>query len=97
MVQGDLVITPPAHEGVLLGVTRSIIMGNVASVGLKMIEQSVKPEIDSFDEVFITNVVSGVTSVSSIDGIQIGSGSNEIANKFLSIYNEIILSEEFDI
>ena len=72
-------------------------MGNVASVGLKMIEQSVKPEIDSFDEVFITNVVSGVTSVSSIDGIQIGSGSNEIANKFLSIYNEIILSEEFDI
>ena len=62
-----------------------------------MIEQSVKPEIDSFDEIFITNVVSGVVSVSSIDGIQIGSGSNEIANKFLSIYNEIILSEEFDI
>ena len=97
VVQGDLVITPPAHEGVLLGVTRSIIMGNVASLGLKMIEQSIKPEIDSFDEVFITNVVSGVTSVSSIDGIQIGSGSNEIANKFLSIYNEIVLSEEFDI
>ena len=72
-------------------------MGNIDSVGLKMIEQSVKPEIDSFDEVFITNVVSGITSVSSIDGIQIGSGSNEIANKFLSIYNEIILSEEFDI
>ena len=97
IVQGDLLITPPSHEGVLLGVTRSIIMGNVSSVGLKIFEQSVKPEFDSFDEIFITNVVSGVVSVSSIDGIQIGSGSNEIANKFLSIYNEIIFSEEFDI
>ena len=92
-VQGDLLITPPAHEGVLLGVTRSIIMENVSSVGLKMIEQPVKPEIDSFDEIFITNVVSGVISVSSVDGIEIGSGSNKIANKFLSIYNKIILSE----
>ena len=97
VVQGDFLITPPAHEGVLLGVTRSIIMENVAFMNLKMIEQSVKPEFDSFDEVFITNVVSGVTSVSSIDSINIGLGSNEIANKFLNIYNEIILSEEFEI
>ena len=97
VVQGDFLITPPAHEGVLLGVTRSIIIENVASVHLKMIEQSIKPDFNSFDEVFITNVVSGITSVSSIDGVNIGSGNSDIANKFLSIYNEIILSEEFEI
>lgn len=67
MVKDNLVKTPPLEDGCLKGIMRKQVMDLVNSLeGYKMSETSISPfELQKADELFLTNVITGVQPISS--------------------------------
>ncbi|UJH67086.1 aminotransferase class IV [Allomuricauda sp. SCSIO 65647] len=65
LVFGDEVITPPLEDGCLNGIIRRKLIENLGhSQEFKITERSISPfELQKADEVFITNVISGIIPV----------------------------------
>lgn len=79
LVSGNQVKTPPITDGCLSGVMRKQVMRIVKSdENYSIVEESISPnELSSADEVFITNVISGIISVSKY-------GDKKYTNKLAS-------------
>jgi branched-subunit amino acid aminotransferase/4-amino-4-deoxychorismate lyase len=68
-------ITPPLNTPVLPGIARGIILEECLAVGLTTCERAIAiDELLEADEVFLTNVIRGVTPVCRIERRVIGSG-----------------------
>lgn len=68
--QGDLVefVTPPAHSGLLLGITRETIIRLLGNAKIPVHEQIVHAdELPRFDEAFVCSTVRGLVPVNRID------------------------------
>ena len=75
MVKGSGLITPSLASGILPGVTRSVIMQIAGRMKIFVKEMSVtRRELFNSEEVFLTNSLSEVLPVVSIDGKKIGRG-----------------------
>ena len=96
MVKGRDLITPPAEEGVLPGITREVILSLAARLGLKAREKALNlKRLYSADEVFLTNSLMEVMSVSEVDGRFIGSGKpGEFTHKIHLKYKKIVQVEQ---
>ena len=75
VVEGDLV-TPPEDDGVLSGVARRTVLEEAEGLGISTRERSLVPEETArADEVFVTNVVTGVVPVVYLYGNPVGPGT----------------------
>ncbi len=75
-VRGTQLLTPPASEGLLHGITRQYVMEELApALGLKVSEptMSVK-DLETSDEVFLTGTAAEIVGVSAIGNVRIGAG-----------------------
>ena len=87
LVKDDVVITPPLSDGVLPGIVRSLLLDQGHLHRIKTREMSIVPVFRDVDGVFITNVVTGVTNVSSVDGLPIGSDKGrQIVKQISDVY-----------
>lgn len=69
------IVTPPV-EGILGGVTRDVLLEAAARDGIPTeVRHIEEAEWRGADEVLLTNGLAGVTSVTSIDGAPVGTGS----------------------
>ncbi|WP_417445063.1 aminotransferase class IV [Joostella sp.] len=86
LVKGNVIKTPPITEGCLNGVLRKQLIEIIGKTDdLELQEAEISPfEIQKADEMFITNVISGITSVSKY---RKKTYSNEIAKKLLGRLN----------
>ena len=76
MVEGGTLFTPPAEAGILVGVTRDLVITLAGTLGMQAREELFLPErLLSADEVFITNTTMEVMPVTDIDGRPAGGGS----------------------
>lgn len=67
MVKDNQVITPPVSDGALPGVIRSILLEEF-NQDFSMVERSISPEeLMLADEIFLTNALMGIKSVSRLD------------------------------
>lgn len=66
IVVGKKLITPPVSDGCINGIMRKQILSIAEkTVGIEVVEQSVSPfDLQKADEMFITNVVTGIQPVS---------------------------------
>jgi len=65
-----------AEEGVLSGITRSMVLEVVGELGLELrLEPVAASDLGSIDEAFITSASRAVLPVTEIDGKQVGSGA----------------------
>ncbi|MBD0822406.1 aminotransferase class IV [Aestuariibaculum marinum] len=66
LVKGNTIKTPPLSDGCLKGVMRKQIIDTVKTLeDYELVEESVSPfELQKSDEIFITNVISGIIPVS---------------------------------
>ena len=93
IVQGNKIITHPANKEILKGVTRTVLINIIYSLGFKLIEKEFSlKELYNSDEVFITSSGSLVTPIVQIDSIiinnkKIGNITKKLA---LSFYKSII-------
>ena len=93
IVKGKKIITHPANKEILKGVTRTVLINIINSLGLKLIEKEFSlKELYKSDEVFITSSGSLVTPIIQIDNIKIN--NKKIGNitkaLALSFYKSII-------
>jgi branched-chain amino acid aminotransferase len=71
-VKGQEIITPPVTDGLLPGITRSLIMEIARKNDFKVKEQSIAAaQIPAMDEIFITNSLIEIMPVASVDGLKI--------------------------
>ena len=92
-VKGNKIITHPATKEILKGVTRTLLINIIKSLGFKLIEKEFSlKELYKSDEVFITSSGSLVTPIIQIDSIKINNKKiGNITKKLaLSFYKSII-------
>ena len=76
--------TPPAHSGVLKGITREVVFGIAEELDVKLVE-TVLTRYDLWvaDECFLTGTAAEIIPVTEIDGRVIGSGRRgEVTERF---------------
>ena len=95
IVKGAQVITPGTDSGILVGVTRGVVMRLARELGFTVIEQAVTPdELRAADECFLTGTAAEVIAVTKIDEATIGDGKvGEITAKLLTTFREFTTSD----
>ena len=85
LLNGEL-ITPPLSDGCLNGIMRKQIIEIVSKIeGVKFVEKSISPfDLQKADELFITNVVMGIRSVSKYRKKEY---TSEFATKLIGMLN----------
>jgi branched-chain amino acid aminotransferase len=67
--------TPPLAAGILEGVTRGLVMALARGAGLEVREAALRPgDLARADELFLTSTAREVLPVTSLDGVNVGSG-----------------------
>ena len=92
IVKGNKIITHPANKEILKGVTRTILINIIKSLGFKLIEKEFYlKELYKSDEVFITSSGSLVTPIIQVDSIKINNKKigNTTKSLALSFYKSI--------
>jgi branched-chain amino acid aminotransferase len=98
IVRGGTVITPPAAAGILMGITRKVVLDLCGEAGIPVKEQPVAVEqLYSADECFLTGTAAEVIAVTKVDGHVIGDGRpGPITRRLLAAFRELIRSGQFD-
>jgi len=96
IVTGGQVITPDTDSGILVGVTRGVVMRLAREMGLTVVERAVTPdELRSADECFLTGTAAEVIAMTKIDDAIVGDGKvGEITTKLLSAFREFTTSDQ---
>jgi len=93
IVKNNQIITHPANQDILKGVTRTVLIKIIKSLNLKLIEKefSVK-ELFKSDEVFITSSGSLITPIIQIDDVKINNKKIGLITRSLALnfYKAII-------
>ncbi len=91
-IQGKTIYTPPVSDGVLPGITRSLIFKMAHELGIPFIQASINPkDINMFDECFITNCIAGLQKINMI-GNTVFKQQNitmKLKNHYLSVYDSV--------
>ena len=91
------VITPPASAGMLVGITRGVVITLAGRLGIPLAEQDITPEdLYVADECFLTGTAAEVIAVTKVDGRTIGQGKcGPITAKLLTAFREYIASGQW--
>jgi branched-chain amino acid aminotransferase len=93
-LSGNRLITPPTSDGVMAGIVRGLVLSAATTVGLEAAERSLMPSgLLAADEVFLTNSVRLVSSVTSLDSKPVGGRKPEQVAALLSTIAERIRAE----
>ena len=93
IIKKNNIITHPATKEILKGVTRTVLVNLIKSLGMNLVEREFSiDELYKSDEVFITSSASLVTPIIKIDKIKINKGKIGLLTKTLalSFYKAII-------
>ena len=75
IVKGKALLTPPEHAGILVGVTRQVVMELAGAAGVTPAEKDLSRfDLYVADECFLTGTAAEIVPVVSIDGRDIGKG-----------------------
>jgi len=75
LVKGGRLLTPPAGDSILSGITRDTVMRFAEDLGIDVVEQSMPREmLYVADEVFLTGTAAEITPVRSVDRRTVGTG-----------------------
>ena len=87
-VMGGSLVTPSEADGILPGIARRTVLEEADRLGILTNDRSLAPEeIAGADEVFLTNVVTGVVPVVSISSSPVGQGiSGRVTEQLAKAY-----------
>ncbi|MEM0313693.1 MAG: branched-chain-amino-acid transaminase [Candidatus Bathyarchaeia archaeon] len=75
IVKNGKLVTPPSYAGLLVGITRDIVVKLAERIGYTVIEQNITPtELFTADEAFLTGTAAEITPIAEINGRPIGDG-----------------------
>ena len=88
--QGGRLMTPPAHVGILEGITRNAVMELAAELGIPTVEQLFNQyEMYTADECFLTGTAAEIMPIVKVDGRVIGDGvPGPVTNRLIERFRE---------
>lgn len=95
MIKNKVLMTPPAHAGLLNGITRSTVLGLAPRLGLEG-KETFFTRFDLFtsDEVFLTGTAAEIIPVVSVDGRSIDQGRVGAQTlKLIAAFKKLTLKE----
>jgi branched-chain amino acid aminotransferase len=92
LVHGGRVRTPTLESGILAGITRDLLMREMARAGVPASEEALPPgALADADEVFLTSTVRGVAPVTRVDGRPVGDGRpGPVTRRVAALYEEAL-------
>jgi branched-chain amino acid aminotransferase len=92
------VITPPPAAGILIGITRQVVMRLCAKLQIPLQEERITPEqVYAADECFLTGTAAEVIAVTKVDDRPIGNGRpGPVTQRLLEAFHELIRSGKFE-
>jgi branched-chain amino acid aminotransferase len=76
LVRDGVLMTPPATDGALEGITRATVIEVAAALGIPVREQTLgRYDVFAAEEAFLTGSGAGIVPVRSLDGRIVGAGS----------------------
>ena len=92
IVKDETVLTPPPSAGILLGVTRGVVLGLAGKLGLTVKEQTIMPQdLYGADECFLTGTAAEIIPVTKIDNASVGGGKvGPITLRLTKAFHEMI-------
>jgi branched-chain amino acid aminotransferase len=90
-VEGNEILTPPTYAGILVGITRNVVIDLAIKAGMKVKEEQLtRYDLYVADECFLTGTAAGIIPVVRIDGRKISSGKpGKITRSLLEKYNKL--------
>jgi len=87
-VRNGEVVTPPLSAGLLGGVTRDLLIREIAQrVGCNVCEATIRPdELSGMEECFLLSTTKDVTPVASIDNYRFALGENTLTSRLKSAF-----------
>jgi branched-chain amino acid aminotransferase len=91
IVKDNEIITPPTYAGILIGITRNVVIDLATEAGIVVKEEQItRYDLYAADECFLTGTAAGIIPVAKIDGRQISSGApGKITRSLLEKYHEL--------
>jgi len=75
VVVGDVVLTPPLEAGILMGITRTVVLEIARKNGIKILELPLTTDVVlNADEAFITSSIREIVPVVRVDETVLGTG-----------------------
>ena len=93
LIKGGKLLTPPASDNILEGITRSTVMELAQEeLGIETVERSIdRSELYTADECFLTGTAAHMTPVGEIDHRPIGNGQvGEVTRQLQDLYFDIV-------
>jgi branched-chain amino acid aminotransferase len=94
----DVITTPPVEAGILLGVTRGMVMGMATDLGQEVREANLtRHDLFAADEIFLTGTGAEIVPVNKYDGHQVSGGKpGPCTRKLMAAYREALKSAPED-
>ncbi len=91
IVEGNEILTPPTYAGILVGITRNVVIDLAIKAGMKVKEEQLtRYDLYVAEECFLTGTAAGIIPVVRIDGREISSGKpGNITRSLLEKYNKL--------
>jgi branched-chain amino acid aminotransferase len=96
LVKGGKLVTPPATDGILIGITRDTVMTLAKKeLGIDTVERHVdRIELYNSDEIFLTGTAAHITPVTEIDRRKVADGEiGPVTKKLQKLYADVILGK----
>jgi branched-chain amino acid aminotransferase len=95
-VRGGRLLTPPASDGALEGITRASVLEIAVQLGVPAEERTLgRYDLLAADEVFLTGSGAKVVPVASLDGARIGSGeAGALTQKLMAAFDRFARDPE---
>ena len=93
LVVDDKLVTPPASDGILVGITRDTVMKLAKNeLGIETVERHInRIELYNAAEIFITGTAAHITPITEIDRRKIANGEiGKITKKLQKLYADVI-------
>jgi branched-chain amino acid aminotransferase len=93
VIKNERLVTPPRTAGILLGITRDIVMSIARKLGYVVLERNITPsELLDADEVFLSGTAAEVIPVVEINKRKIGNGKEgTVTKRLVQEFSRIIM------
>ena len=91
LIKDNKIFTPPTYAGILVGITRNVVIELAAKEGISVKEEQItRYDLYIADECFLTGTAAGIIPVVKIDGRSISSGKpGKVTLNLLKKYQEL--------